>query len=71
MVEKKPKNDHTLTITKSQMRQFLGILIVSSFNSRPQERNYWEKDEIVSCPVVSDTVQKAAQEDKILLLSCK
>ena len=52
------KNDHDFTVTVEQMRQFIGILIVSSFNTRPQERHYWEKDEIVRCSVVAKTMSR-------------
>lgn len=52
------KNDHGFTVTVEEMRQFIGILIVSSFNTRPQERHYWEKDEIVRCSAVAKTMSR-------------
>lgn len=52
------KNDQSFTISANEMRQFLGILITSSFNMRCQERNYWEKDEAVACPVIASTISR-------------
>ena len=52
------KNDHSFHIDKETVKKFIGILITSGFNTRPQEKNYWEKDPIVACPVIADTLPR-------------
>ena len=40
-------------LTLQKIEAFVGILLLTEYNSRPRQRLYWSKDDDISCPLIS------------------
>ncbi len=47
------KNQHTFSISKADIVDWICILFTTGFNQRPQEWMYWSKDESLGCSFIS------------------
>lgn len=45
-------NDGTFTTNVGELRQFIGILFVTGYNTRPQIPNYWSANPTLECQLV-------------------
>lgn len=52
------KGDHTFTITESEMKAFLGIILLSGYHTLPREKLYWGTDEDVGVPLVQSKMSR-------------
>ena len=50
------KNNPSFTMTSDDMRQFLGLLLVSVYHSLPGENDYWSTAEDLTVPVFVRTM---------------
>ena len=52
------KNNPSFTMTADDMRQFLGLLLVSGYHSLPGENDYWSTAEDLAAPVFVHTMAR-------------
>jgi len=52
------KNNPTFKVTVQEIAQFLGILLISDYNSQPEENHYWSTQEDLGVTIVSKTVRR-------------
>ena len=43
------RNIHDFHVTRKEMEQFIGLLFLSSYNSRQNMRDYWSKNDLLEC----------------------
>lgn len=53
---KRDRNCPTFTTSEDEMRQFLGILLLSGYNCLPRERDYWSTSEDLGCSLAARTM---------------
>lgn len=54
IIEATKENDYDLTIL--DLNTFIGIIILSSFNKRKSQRDYWSSDPYLQCQVASSAI---------------
>lgn len=47
-----------LQIALTELNIFIGIIILTSFNSRTTERDYWSNDRFLKCPIVRSVMSR-------------
>ena len=52
------KNNPSFTVTLEEMRQFLGLLLISGYHSLPGENDYWSTAEDFTSPVFAQTMAR-------------
>ena len=55
------ENDFHLQL--QDLNTFLGIIIVTSFNKRKSQRNYWSINPFISCDVISSAISRKKFEE--------
>ena len=50
------KNDQQFVVTREEICQFIGILILSGYHSLPRESDYWSSQQDLGVPVVSEAM---------------
>ena len=55
------ENDFDLQL--QDLNTFLGIIIVTSFNKRKSQRDYWSTDTFISCDVISSAMSRKTFEE--------
>jgi hypothetical protein len=45
-------------VSKADIKQFIGILMLSGYNKLPRERIYWSLDEDVGVKLVSNVISR-------------
>ena len=50
-------------LTAQEIEAFVGILLLTGYNSRPRQHLYWSKDNNISCPVISRSMSRKRFED--------
>ena len=50
-----------------EIKAFVGILLLTGYNSRPCQRLYWSKDDDISCPLILRLMSRKRFEDKELI----
>ena len=55
------ENDFDLQL--QDLNTFLGIIIVTSFNKRKSQRDYWSTDPFISCDVISSAMSRNTFEE--------
>lgn len=45
------------------LETFLGIIILSSFNKRKSQRDYWSSDVLLSCDIVQQAMSRSTFEE--------
>ena len=51
-------NDQSFRLTREELDQFLGILLLTGYVSLPRQRMYWEKGEDVHVPIIGKTMAR-------------
>lgn len=54
------KNKHGFTITKDDLKIFMGFLIFSGYHTLPSERDYWSEDDDLGQPIVRNAFSRNA-----------
>ncbi|XP_066471482.1 piggyBac transposable element-derived protein 2-like [Tiliqua scincoides] len=57
------KNNHLFSVTKSEMRKFIGILLLTGYHPLPQSKYYWSMDCDKGVPAVRETMPKTRFEE--------
>jgi hypothetical protein len=52
------KNYHSCFVSKADIKQFIGILMLSGYNKLPRERLHWSLDEDVGVKLVSNVTSR-------------
>ena len=52
------QRNETIQLTRQEIEMFVGILLLTGYNSRPRQRLYWSKDDDVCCPLVSKSMSR-------------
>lgn len=52
------KNMPDFQITEEEMYNFIGLLLLSGYNMRTSEKEYWSKSSDLSCPAVAETMSR-------------
>lgn len=52
------KNDHRFVLSAIEVKQFIGILLLSGYNSRPSERHYWSNSEDLGVDIVKQCMTR-------------
>jgi len=65
IIESTRRNDYNLTLDDLDI--FLGIIIISIFNQRKSQKDYWSNRSVLTCP----PVVKAMSRDKFLKIKSK
>jgi hypothetical protein len=50
-------------LTKEEIGQFVGILLLTVYNTRPRQKMYWSKDDDVVCPIVAKQMSRNRFEE--------
>lgn len=53
------KNNHTFQITESEMRNFVGLLLLSGYNIRLNIRDYWSKSFDLECKAFAECMSRS------------
>lgn len=54
----KQKNDHDFSVTTDEILTFFGILLLSGYNQRKQQRHYWTPQPDIFCDFVASAMQR-------------
>lgn len=57
------RGHHTFTLSSAEMKAFLGILIVSGYNSLPRRRMYWENESDVRNELIANSMRRDRFEE--------
>ena len=55
---KRDKNNPNFSTTAAEIRQFIGILLLSGYNCLPNERDYWSTADDLGCSIVMKTMPR-------------
>lgn len=55
---KRDRNIPGFNITNEEMYNFIGLLLLSGYNMRTSERDYWSKSPDLSCPAFAETMSR-------------
>ena len=50
-------------VTKQKIEAFIGIPLLTGYNSQPRQHLYWSKDDNISCPLISRSMSRKRFED--------
>ena len=56
------RNDQTFELTRGELDQFLGIVLLTGYISLPRKRMYWEKSEDFQIPIVGKAMSRSRFE---------
>lgn len=51
-------NDASFSTDAAEIRQFIGILFVTGYNTRPKIDNYWSTNPTMECPLIRTTMSR-------------
>lgn len=51
-------NDASFTTNAAEIRQFIGILYITGYNTRPDIQNYWAANPTLECPLIRATMPR-------------
>ena len=57
------QRNEIIHLTSQEIEAFVGILLLTGYNSRPRQRLYWSKDDDISCPLISKSMSRKRFED--------
>ena len=57
------QHDEAIHVTKQEIEAFIGILLLTEYNSGPRRRLYWSKDDDISCPLILRSMSRKKFED--------
>ena len=57
------QQNEVIHLTTQKIEAFVGILLLTGYNSRPRQRLYWSKDDDISCPLISGSMSRKRFED--------
>ena len=60
--------DEVIHLTLQEIEVFVGILLLTGYNTRPRQRLYWSKDDDISCLLISRSMSRKRFEDIIKLV---
>ena len=63
-------NDNDYNLTKIDLKTFLGVIILSSFNKRKSQRDDWSSDPLLSCDIVQQAMSRTNFEEIKSHLKC-
>ncbi|KAF5281922.1 hypothetical protein FQR65_LT14448 [Abscondita terminalis] len=55
---RRDKNNHSFDATEEDIRQFLGLLLISGYHNVPSEDDYWSTAEDMQVPIFSSTMSR-------------
>ena len=55
--------NEVIHFTRQEIGAFVGILLLTGYNSRPRQRLYWSKDDDISCSLISRSMSRKRFED--------
>ena len=58
------RRNEIIRFTPQEIEAFVGILLLTGYNSRPRQRLCWSKDGDISCPHISRSMSRKRFEDK-------
>ena len=65
------KNDHLFTVSSSDIQSFVGLIILSAYNSRRNFRDYWSKSKTLECRTFTETMSRSRfQQIKTYIHMC-
>ena len=50
------QRNEVIHVTKQEIEAFIGILLLTGYNSQPCQCLYWSKDDDISCPLISRSI---------------
>ena len=56
------RNDQTFELTRGELDQFLGIVLLTGYISLPRQRMYWEKSEDFQIPIIGKSLSRSRFE---------
>ena len=57
------QGNEVIHLTPLEIEAFVGILLLTGYNSRPRQRLYWSKDDDISCPLITRSISRKRFED--------
>lgn len=63
-------NENGYNLSKVDLETFLGVIILSSFNKRKSQRDYWSSDDLLSCNIVQSAMSRTTFEKIKSHLKC-
>lgn len=51
-------NDNSFSTDAAEIRQFIGILFITGYNTRPKIDNYWSTNRTLECPLIRETMPR-------------
>ena len=57
------QRNEVIHLTPQEIEAFVGILLLTEYNSRPRQRLYWSKVDDISCPLISRSMSRKRFED--------
>ena len=57
------QRNEVIYLTAQAIKAFVGILLLTGYNSRPRQRLYWSKNDNISCPLISRSMSRKRFED--------
>ena len=57
------QRNEVIHLTPQEIEAFVGILLLTGYNSRPRQRLYWSKDDDISCPLITRSMSRKRFED--------
>ena len=65
------KNDHSFTVSSSEIQKLVGVIILSVYNIRRSFRDYWSKAKTLQCRAFTETmIRSRFQQMKSYLHMC-
>ena len=52
------QRNEVIHLTPHKMETFVGILLLTGYNSRPRQRLYWRKNDDISCTLILRSMSK-------------
>lgn len=54
----KQKNEHSFSLTKRELKSFIGIILLSGYHHLPSERHYWSQAQDLGVPLVQKSMTR-------------
>ena len=62
------QRNEVIHLTPQEIEAFVGMLLLTGYNSRPRHRLYWSKDDDISCPLISRSMSRKRFDDIMKLI---
>ena len=57
------QRNEDIRLILQEIEAFVGILLLTGYNSRPRKRLHWSKDDNISCPLISRSMSRKRFEE--------